>query len=60
MTKIQNSKFVYDLEERTFQNDKFHTYVLVIWYWNLRFICDLVLVIWNLTKVWCFSKVLVQ
>jgi len=66
MTKIQKSKPVYDLEERFFhqywkdqnsRNDKFLTYVLVIWYLNLRFICNLVLGIWNLFIVWCFSKV---
>ncbi len=45
MTKIQNSKPVYDLEERTFQ------------YWNLRFICNLVLGTWNLITIWCFAEV---
>ena len=44
MTEIQNPKREYDLEERTFQ---FTKPVLVIEYCNLRFICDLVLGIWN-------------
>jgi hypothetical protein len=54
MTKIQNPKPVYDLEERTFQfvkADKFRAYVLVIWYWNLRFICALVLGNWILISL---------
>ena len=47
MTKIRNSKPVYDLEERTFQFAK-NVRLLVIEYLNLEFIWDLVLVIWIL------------
>jgi hypothetical protein len=42
MTEIQNSKLFYDLEKGKAKS------VLVIGYWNLRFICNLVLGIWDL------------
>jgi hypothetical protein len=51
MTKIPNSKPVYDLEERTFQFAKavrhFIKKVLVINIWNLKFVWNLMLGIWD-------------
>jgi hypothetical protein len=41
MTEIQNSKPSFYLKKENFK------YVWVIEYWNLRFICDLVLEIWD-------------
>jgi hypothetical protein len=41
MTEIQNSKPPYHLKKREAQ------YVWVFDYWNLRFICNLVLEIWD-------------
>jgi hypothetical protein len=42
MTKIHNSKqFYYVAKGKT-------NFVYVIGYWNLKFICNLVLVIWDL------------
>ena len=40
MTEIRISKTVYDTKDNP-------SNFLVIEYWNLRFICDLVLVIWD-------------
>jgi hypothetical protein len=42
MTKIQNPKPSHHYKKENFK------YVWVIEYWNLRFICDLVLGIWSL------------
>jgi|GEM_PF-3014170 hypothetical protein len=42
MTEIQNPKPSHHLKKENFK------YVLVIEYWNLRFICNLVLGIWDL------------
>ena len=42
MTEIQNSKPSHHLKKKNFK------YVWVIEYWNLRFICNLVLGIWDL------------
>ncbi len=39
MTEIQNPKHAQDIGKRTYKT------VLVIGYWNLKFVCDLVLVI---------------
>jgi hypothetical protein len=41
MTEIQNSKRSYYLRRENY------LYVLVIEYWNLRFVCNLVLEIWD-------------
>ena len=37
MTQIQNPKHAQDIEKRTYKT------VLVIGYWNLEFVCNLVL-----------------
>ena len=42
MTEIQNPKPSHHLKKENFK------YVLVVEYWNLRFICNLVLGIWDL------------
>jgi len=48
MTKIQNPK----LRSYTpFCGSSLQDFVLVIVYWNLRFICNLVLVIWDFKTI---------
>jgi len=60
MTEIRNSKPSYDLEERIFQtgknkNTRNSKHVLVFEYCDLRFVCNLVLVIWNLKTRYLFN-----
>ena len=52
MTKIQNSKPVYDLGERNFQFAK--AVRLFVKYWNLRFVCYLHIEIWDLDSCCLF------
>jgi hypothetical protein len=54
MTKIQNSKPQHHLKE---WNSK---YVWVIGYWNLRFICNLVLGIWDFSILSSSNTPLIQ
>ena len=54
MTEIQDSKPSQHLEKKNFK------YVWVIEYWNLRFICNLVLGIWDFSTFYELQLTLIH